>query len=412
MNDKGLGRLSTGEFIALTAVLISMVALSIDAMLPALPVIGSDLGVARANDQQYVISLFFIGFAVGQLVWGPLSDSIGRRITILIGLSIFALGCILSYQSSDYDMMLLGRALQGIGAASPRIVTVAVVRDLFSGREMARIMSFTMAVFIIVPALAPSLGQGIMLLADWRAIFFSLLGLGVISAAWMMLRLPETLATEKRAPLSLRRVGAAAWETVTIRTAFGYTIATGFIFSAFLAYLSTSQQVFRDVFGITENFPLFFASLALSIGTASIVNARLVVRLGMRPLSAWALAALITLSGAIAVVSAFVYDGRPPLWLFMVWGQVGFFCIGLLFANLNALAMEPVGHIAGTAAAVIGFLSTAISIVFGVVLGQVYNETVLPLIGGFAVFGALTLLAMGITNNGLRSLFKTDPKKD
>lgn len=410
MRRKQLGRLSQGEFITLMAVLISMVALSIDAMLPALPMIGADLGVSRANDQQYVISLFFLGFACGQLFYGPLSDSIGRKPSILFGLSVFALGCVLSHQSSDYEMMLLGRILQGIGAAAPRTVTVAIVRDLFSGRDMARIMSFTMAVFIIVPALAPSIGQGIMMIADWRAIFFSLLGLGLISGAWMMLRLPETLTPEKRAPLSIGYIGRAAWETLRTRAAFGYTIASGFIFGAFVAYLSTAPQVFGDVFGVVETFPLFFASLALSIGSASVVNARLVMRLGMRPLSAWALLALILLSGMAAAISGIWFDGRPPLWLFMVWGQIGFFCIGLLFANLNALAMEPVGHIAGTAAAVIGALSTALSLIYGIALGQVYNETVLPLILGFAVFGLLTMAAMIVTNGGTQGMLHADAR--
>lgn len=408
MRDTRLGSLSNAEFIALMAILISIVALTTDAMLPALPIIGADLEVAKANDQQYVISLFFLGFAVGQLIYGPLSDSIGRKPSILAGLTIFALGCLLSYQADDYTMMLLGRILQGIGAAGPRTVTVAVIRDLYSGREMARVMSFTMAVFIIVPALAPSLGQGVMMLADWRTIFLSLLGLGLLAGLWMSVRLPETHLPEKRSRLSLWQIGSSAWETVQTRAAFGYTIATSFIFGAFLAYLSTAQQVFADLFGIVETFPLFFASLAVSIGLSSIINARLVGRFGMRPLSAWALILLVSISSITGAISAFVYDGRPPIWLFMAWGQVGFFTIGLLFSNLNALAMEPVGHIAGTAAAVIGSISTAISLIFGIILGQLYNETVLPLVLGFAVFGALTLFTMVVTNRGTKGFFTSE----
>lgn len=393
------GRQSLPEFIALVALLISMVALTIDAMLPALPAIGEDLAVLRANDTQLVVSLFFLGFAIGQFIYGPLSDSLGRKGVILAGLAVFGAGCVLSMTATDYTVMLIGRVLQGLGVAAPRIVTLAIVRDRYAGRGMARIMSFVMAVFIIVPALAPSLGQGIEHLADWRAIFFSLIALGLVGGLWMQVRLEETLPRENRAPLSAGRVWAAVVETLKTRVAAGYTIAGGFIFGAFVGYLSTAQQVFQTVYGVGDDFPIYFAVLALSIGVSSFVNARLVMRLGMRFLSFLAVFAMTALSTGFAL-AAFLLDGGLPFLGFMAWGVLSFFWVGLLFGNLNALAMEPLGHIAGTAASVIGAGSTLLSMVFGVAVGQAFDGSAVPLIGGFAVLGLGCGLTMLITNGG------------
>lgn len=395
------------EFICLVAFLISLVALGIDAMLPALPAIGSDLNVARANDTQLVIGLFFAGFAVGQLFYGPLSDSWGRKPVVLAGLTLFALGCLMSYLALSFETVLAGRILQGLGAAAPRTVMLAVVRDRYAGREMARVMSFVMAVFIIVPAIAPSLGQGVMLLSDWRSIFAVLLALAVALGLWMALRLPETLARDRRVALSAGRILRAMREVLTTRTALGYTLAAGTVFGAFVGYLSSSQQVFQQTFRLGELFPAFFAVLALSIGASSLVNARLVMRLGMRRLSFAAVFTLTGLSVGFAAVTL-GFAGVPPLWAFMLWGMASFFCIGILFGNLNALAMEPLGHIAGTGAAVVGALSTALSLVTGIAIGQIYDGTILPLVLGFAVLGALSAAVMLITNRGTGGREKAD----
>lgn len=312
------GRQSLPEFIALVALLISMVALTIDAMLPALPAIGRDLAVLRANDTQLVVSLFFLGFAVGQLIYGPLSDSLGRKGVILAGLAVFGAGCVLSMTATDYTVMLIGRVLQGLGVAAPRIVTLAIVRDRYAGRGMARIMSFVMAVFIVVPALAPSLGQGIEHLADWRAIFFSLIALGLIGGLWMRPAGGDAAAREPSA-LSAGRVWSAVVETLKTRVAAGYTIAGGFIFGAFVGYLSTAQQVFQTVYGVGDDFPIYFAVLALSIGASSFLNARLVMRLGMRFLSFLAVFAMSALSAGFALAAYFL-DGGLPFLSFMAWG--------------------------------------------------------------------------------------------
>ena len=352
------------EFVTLTALMISLVALSIDAMLPALREIGDDLGARRANEPQLVVTALFIGLAIAQMIFGPLSDGIGRKPAIYVGMAVFIAGCLMSILATSFTVMLAGRFLQGIGAAGPRTVMVALVRDRYEGRAMARIMSLVMAVFILVPAIAPALGQGILMFGHWRAIFGLLLGLATLALVWFTLRQPETLPVERRASLSAARIALAIREVCVNRIALGYTIAAGLIFGAFVGYLTAAQQIFQEQYGVAERFPLYFATLALAIGGASYVNARLVMRYGMRRLSWAALLAMCGLSlGFLAIALAMA--GNPPLWALMVYWMAVFFCLGLLFGNFNALAMEPMGHIAGVAAAVVGSLTTVISVAPG-----------------------------------------------
>ena len=377
----------------LVALLISLVALSIDAMLPALPQMGAELAVVQDNDRQLIVSFLFLGLAAGQLVFGPLSDASGRKPAIYGGLAIFMAGSLLSAFAGDFTVMLIGRLLQGFGAAGPRIVVVAMVRDRFEGRAMARIMSLVMAVFILVPALAPFLGQGVLEIAHWRAIFGIFLALALIGLVWFAWRQPETLPAARRRALTPRRLWSAVAETCRNRTAFGYTVAAGLIFGAFIGYLTSAQQVFQDLFGVGRLFPLFFALLALALGGASLVNARLVMRLGMRALCRWSLLALTGISSALFVYLG-LRGGVVPLWQMMTVFLLCFFCIGILFGNFNALAMEPLGHIAGVAAAVIGSITTLISLVLGTAIGALYDGTLLPLAGGFAGLGAASLLVV------------------
>ncbi len=382
-----------GEFVARTALMISLVALSIDAMLPALGVIGDDLGVADGNDAQLIISALFLGFAVSQLLFGPLSDSIGRKPAIYIGFAIFMVGCVLSILATDLTVMLIGRVLQGVGAAGPRTVTVALVRDLHEGRAMARIMSMVMGVFIMVPALAPALGQGVLLVAHWRWIFGCFLVLATISSVWFALRQPETLPSEKRREFSLRRTFSAIAETCTNRVAFGYTITGGFAFGAFVGYLVSAQQIMQVQYGLGKLFPVYFGVLALAIGAASFVNSNLVMRFGMRRLSFIATIVMCLMSVPFAGVCQLL-GADVPLWLFMAYLIPLFFCIGILFGNFNSLAMEPLGHIAGVGAAVIGAFTTLISLIFGTLVGQLYDGTITPLVIGFAVLGVAALGVM------------------
>jgi DHA1 family bicyclomycin/chloramphenicol resistance-like MFS transporter len=386
-------QLRFGEFVTLTALIISLVALSIDVMLPALQQIGGELGAPRANDAQLVITALFVGLALGQVFFGPLSDSVGRKPAIYAGLLLFIIGCLMSILATDFTVMLAGRVLQGLGAAGPRSVTVALVRDQYEGRAMARVMSLVMAVFIMVPALAPGIGQIILAIAHWRAIFGFMLAVAVVSLVWFALRQPETLAPERRARFSPGRILLAVRETCTSRVAFGYTLASGLIFGAFVGYLNSAQQIFQIQYGLGTLFPLYFGALALAIGGASLVNARLVLRHGMRRISAWALGLLTGLSLAFLVL-AYAMAGAPPLWGLMAYMSATFFCIGMLFANFNALAMEPLGHIAGVGAAVIGSLTTLISLILGTAIGQAYDGTVLPLIAGFALLGLAAIAVM------------------
>lgn len=383
---------SFGEFVALTALLTSLTAMSIDAMLPALNQIGLELGVQRANDNQLIVSLLFLGMAVGQILYGPLSDSVGRKPAIYLGLGLFMAGSLLALLAGSFQMLLAGRVMQGLGAAGPRIVTIALVRDQYDGRAMARVMSFVMAVFILVPVIAPLGGQFILIVAHWRAIFAVYLLLAAITMIWFAVRQPETLPAERRIPFSLGRIARAIGEILTNRIAFGYTVAAGLVFGAFLGYLSSAQQIFQELYGLGKLFPLFFAFLALGIGSASFLNARLVMRYGMRALSFWAALGVAGLSLVFLAISL-ALAGQPPLWSLMVYLLTSFFGIGLLFGNLNALAMEPLGHIAGVGAAVIGSLSTFMSMVLGTIIGQNYNGTVLPLVGGFAL---LSIASYGV----------------
>jgi DHA1 family bicyclomycin/chloramphenicol resistance-like MFS transporter len=392
-HEKPGDKLGYGEFVTLLAMMMSMVALSIDAMLPALPEIGRDLGVQRENDTQLIISFVFIGYAFGQLIYGPLSDSYGRKPAIYLAFGLFIIGCLFSLFSTDFSTMLVGRILQGLGAAGNRTVSIALVRDRFEGRVMARVMSSSMSIFILVPVIAPALGQALLFVAHWRAIFVAFLVLSITILIWFTIRQPETLAREKRQSFSLRRNLLAVKEICKTRVSFGYTMAAGLVSAGFLAYLATSQQLFQDQYGVGTSFPFYFATLALAIGAASFANSRLVMRYGMQVLSRIALIVLSILSILFFVIS-FSMAGHPPLWGLMVYFVLLFFCIGLLFGNLNTLAMEPLGHIAGVGASVVGALATLLSVPIGTLIGQSYNGTVLPLVGGFCLLGLATLVVM------------------
>jgi DHA1 family bicyclomycin/chloramphenicol resistance-like MFS transporter len=362
------------EFVALMAMMMSLTALSIDAMLPALSQIGNDLGVTEPNDNQLIISILFLGLAIGQLFYGPLSDAIGRKKAVYIGLVFFFAGCLISIFSDNLFIMLIGRALQGFGLSGTRTISVAIIRDRFKGDKMAQVMSFVMATFIIVPTIAPFMGQGILWIAHWRFIFWTILGLGLILFIWFSTRQQETLKKENRIKFELRKMLLAAKEVFTTRSAIGYTIAAGFISSAFVGFLNSSQQIFQIQYELGEKFPMFFAMIALSVGTASFINGKMVVKHGMQKMVKWASIGVCLFSFIFLCATVF--------------------CTGILFGNLNSLAMEPLGHIAGMGAAIVGSVSTFISVPFGVYIGLSYNGTVVPLVIGFAVFGALAMLVV------------------
>jgi MFS transporter, DHA1 family, multidrug resistance protein len=383
---------TSAEFVALVALTTSLVAMSIDTMLPALGDIAAELAPRDPNDRQLVLTTFFAGLSLGQLVYGPVSDSTGRKPALYSGIALFMLGGLCCALAPSFGWLLAGRALSGFGAAGPRIVAVAVVRDLHAGRAMAKVMSFVTSVFILVPVIAPAFGQAVLLVASWRMIFWLLVVAAAADVTWFGLRQRETLAPERRTRLALRTVARAAAEVLRNRITLGYTLATGCVFGAFISYLTTSQQVFQEQYGVGKLFPLFFGSLAAALGLAALANATLVMRFGMQRLARLAGSVECLLSTSF-LLAALAFGGHPPLWLFMACMLVCFFCNGILFGNYNARALEPMGHIAGVAAAITGSLSNAIAIAFGTPMGRAYDGTVLPIIGAFVIasFSALGL---------------------
>lgn len=376
------------------ALMMSMVAFSVDAMLPALLHMGTELHVARQNDTQHIISMVIVGLIFGQLIFSPLSDSLGRKPTMYAGVLVYILGGLMAVFADSFSMLLAGRFLQGLGAAGPRFVGIAAVRDRFAGRHMAKVMSFVLSVFIIVPALAPLVGQGVLLLTahNWRWIFGLCVLLGVVALLWLM-RLPESLSPAQRLPFSLGRILMRAREVLGNKNSMAYTVMAGLVFGGFIGFLTTAQLVFGVHFRLGEKFPILFTMCALSMGLASWVNGRVVVRMGMEWVVVRALWTVLCMSIYMGLWVAFVQT-EPPLWLWMCYLMPALFGIGLLFGNLNAMAMEPLGHIAGVGSAVVGAISTGISVSVGAWIGQQYHHSVLPIIAGLAMCSWLALVIL------------------
>jgi len=394
--------LSRGEFCALTAYMMSLVALAIDIMLPVLDEIGTELGTTEPNQPQFIIAFLFGGLMIGQLIYGPASDTTGRKPAIFTGLVIFVIGCLISATAQTFETMLVGRFIQGFGVAGPRIVSIAIVRDLYAGRAMARITSIIMAFFILVPAIAPALGQQIINYAHWRMIFYIMILLAAGIAVWYGFRQPESLPRSERRKFSLHKLWDGAKEVFLTRVSLWYTVAAGFIYGAFLSYLFTSPQIFKDQFGIIDGFPYYFGALALVLGAAGFVNAKLVMNLGMRKLCRWALTAQAIGSFSTLLI-AFIGGGSISLPVFLIWGVLAFFTMGLLFGNFNAIAMEPLGHIAGIGSAFVSFISTGISLVIGQSLGWAYNGTVYHLLAGFGCLAVVSIIVMRLADRKLEA---------
>jgi DHA1 family bicyclomycin/chloramphenicol resistance-like MFS transporter len=385
--------------IAIIASMMGLAALSIDIMLPALPAISDTFGLADPNQRQLVITFYLFGFAAGQLLYGPLSDSFGRKPVLIVGLAVYAAASLATYLASGYSMLLLARAVQGIGCAAPRIIALAVVRDLFGGRQMARVMSFVMMVFIIVPVIAPSLGEGLLLLGDWRWIFLLLLTASLVLLGLTAWRLPETRPPETRAKLSLDWLGHAVRRVVTTRQTLGYTVATGFVFGCLMSYINSAQQIFEGIYGLDALFPLVFAAIAVFLAGASLTNGALVRRHGMRRMSHTALAGFVAVA-AIHLIVVLIYDGSPPLVVFAGFLALNLFLFGFLMPNFNALAMEPLRELAGTASSFIGFFTTGSAALLGWAVGQSFNDTVIPLTTGYLLLSGIALLVVTITEGG------------
>ena len=391
----GPKRLSQPEFIVLMAMHFAMVAFSVDTMLPALTEIGQSLTPHAPNRAQYIITAFVLGMGLGTLVMGPLSDHFGRKPVILVSAAIYVLGALLAWRAETLELIIAARVLQGLGAAGPRTVGLAMVRDLYAGREMARIMSFMMLVFSLVPAMAPLVGALIIDIWSWRAIYLAFVGFALITATWLGLRQVETLPRGARRPLSAGRISAGIREVLGNRVVMVTVAVQSLSIGMLFAVLVSTQPIFDLHFHRGEAFPRWFAIIALIAATASILNARLVVRLGMRKMVFTALAAQVVLSGTMALVTGL---GLWPDGLYfagyITWTTSIFFMTGMTLGNLNALALEPMGHIAGLAASLISSISTVAGVLLAAPIGLAFDGTPLPLaisVFSFAVVAAVLM---------------------
>lgn len=382
------------EFVAFTALMFATVAYSIDSMLPLLVQIGEGLAPENVQSAQLVITSFVLGLGLGTLVMGPISDALGRKTVILAGIALYMAAAVMAATSDTMGVLLAARFIQGLGASAPRVVSQALVRDLYAGRHMARIMSFAMMIFVLVPAIAPLMGATLGALFGWRAIFWSFLVFGTVSGAWLFFRQPETLPLEKRRPLEPGPVLRAFREVFSHKQVMFYMVALTFSFATMFIWLSLIAQIFEDIYDKTDQFPLWFAFSAMLSAPGSLVNAQLVLRLGMRRLIVISLIGQITLVTAALVI--YGTTGALPFWAFFTFMFGHFFAVGLIFGNLNALALEPLGHIAGTASSVMGGVSTMASAVIAAPLAALYNGTPLPLMVGVALCGVCALTAMAI----------------
>ncbi|MEL6481843.1 MAG: MFS transporter [Pseudomonadota bacterium] len=390
--DRAAGRapLSLLFFLAL---LTAIVALSIDAVLPALDSMDRDLGFAEDNDRHLVVMAVFAGLALAQLITGPLADALGRKPVALAGLAIFLLGTAVAGLATEPMALFVGRFLQGFGAAGPRVVSVAIARDLYEGRPMARIVSLVSTIFMLVPMLAPLLGQGLEALGGWRMIFAFYALAAVLGAAFYLVAMPETLQAADRRPLAVRPLLSAWVEVVCCRQA---VLATGIsiaVFGAFTAYLATAQQIFEELYALGALFPLAFAALAAAFAVAAFMNGKLVIRFGMRRLTLISLVALV-LGAAVGAVVAAMSGGVPPFWFSMLILSVIFAAVASVFGNMTAFATEPLGHVAGTATSFVLATSTLGASGIGSVIASAYDGSLFPLFAGFAALGLIALLLL------------------
>ncbi|ADH89906.1 drug resistance transporter, Bcr/CflA subfamily [Ancylobacter novellus DSM 506] len=391
------------EFVAFIAGLMATNAIAIDSMLPALPQIGQSLAIDTANHTQLVITAYLLGFGGAQLIYGTLADRFGRRKVLLFGLALYTIASVGALFAGSLEVMLAARALQGVGSAATRILAITIVRDCYSGSHMARVMSLAFLVFLSVPILAPSIGQAIMLVAPWRAIFLMLCLLGGILFVWTLTRLPETLHPEDRSPISLGAITHAFDLIIHSRVTVGYVLAMTMVMGGLFGFINSAQQVFADAFKSAELFTLIFAMIAVFMAASSLLNARVVEKLGMRRVSH---TALFGYCAVTLVHAAVVLAGAENIWTFSALQGAMMFFFGLMVSNFNSMAMEPVGHIAGTASSVLGFVSTAGGALLGFALGQHFDGTTLPLTMGFVMLSLAAVAFVLFAERG--RLFSVD----
>lgn len=389
------------EFVCMIALMMALNALAIDSMLPALPAIGEALGVVSENSRQWVITAYLLGFGVTQIIYGPLADRFGRKPILMLGLSLYVVFSVLAAFSPTFELLIAARVGTGVGAAALRVLAVSIVRDRYAGRTMARVMSLSFLVFLGVPILAPTLGQAILTVAPWPWVFGVLAVGGGAFAIWAAIRLPETLHPENRMPIQVGRIASAFRQALTNRRSIGYTLAITAISGALFGFINSSQQIFFDVFHEPRLFTVVFGVVAGGIAVASLLNARLVERLGSRLISHTALLGFIAMSAIHATVAL---SGHETIWTFAVLQALTMFCFGFIAGNFGSMAMEPMGHIAGTASSAQGFISTTFGASLGFLIGQQFNGSAAPMTLGFTGLGLTALVCVLIAERG--QLFK------
>jgi DHA1 family bicyclomycin/chloramphenicol resistance-like MFS transporter len=392
------------EFVVLMAALMSIVALSIDAVLPALPMIGDYLSVKNPSDNPKLITTIFLGLGIGQLIFGPLSDSFGRKPMVYFGFILFVIASIICITTKSFEMMLFGRILQGVGLASPRTMCIAMVRDSYEGDYMAKILSIVVMVFILIPIVAPTLGQFLMNHYHWKSIFIFTLIYGLVVMLWFWLRQPETLKAKHRIPYRLAIFKTGTIQFFRIKSAVVYTLLSGFITGSFMVYLSTAQQIFEKQYNLAEEFPLIFASIAISVGLATFMNSQLVVKYGMRRIVHLSMLSFIAIS--LVFISLYHSGNNPSIEVLVTFFALQFFTIGFLFGNLRALAMQPMGHIAGIGSALNGFISTVMAVPIANYIGSFVVDSVTPLFVGFLVCGVISLVLFYSNSNTVSKVLK------
>ncbi len=395
------GQLPMGkrEFIALAAFLMAINSLAIDIMLPALQQIGSSLGVMNENHRQYVVTAYLIGFGSAQLIYGPLSDRFGRRMPLLVGIIIYVISAFGIALIPSFAGLLALRFIQGLGSAATRVITVSIVRDVFGGRLMAEVMSLIMMVFMIVPVIAPGSGQIILLVSTWHMIFVFIGAMATLVGLWMYFRLPETLKPENVRPLTVRSVASGFKIVLTDRVALCYTLASTFLFGALFGFINSAQQIYNNIYGLGVYTPLAFGGVAAFMALSSFVNSQFVGRFGMRRLSHTALLGFVAITFCWLLVQ--LYGPSPmPFPLFMVFFALAMFQFGWIGSNFNSLAMEPLGHVAGTASSVLGFMSTVGGASIGACIGQFYNGTATPMVIGYFTVSLIGVVFVLIAEKG------------
>ncbi len=396
-DDQIPGRMGAKEVVALLAGLMALNAFAIDAMIPALPDIGADLGVAEENRRQLVVVAYMLGFGSTQLIWGPLADRFGRRPVLAVGVALYTVFAMLCGLATSFTMLVACRAAMGASAAVTRVLVVAMVRDLFEGEEMARVMSLTFMVFMVVPVIAPSVGQAILLVAPWRAIFLVLGGYALFMGMWSFMRLPETLHPEYRRSLNLRAIWRGIAATLRDRLSLGYTTALTAIFGALTGYIASIQQIVFDAFRAPEMIGLVFGAIAAPMALASWTNSRIVTRFGVRRVGHAGLL-LFFVTGTIHLLVAVRID--EPLWLFVALMATAFIGFAFTSSNLSTLAMRNMAAIAGTASSVQGVIGTIGGALTGLAIGQSFDGSAIPFLAGMTLCGLAALLATLVTERG------------